>query len=194
MTALQSELDALDHSLDAHGVLNTGVMVGPDELAYRREVEGQSSPVMCGECGYGLAPADEQCPKCGSGSREEATAFVRRDLSNLLAQHKDDTKIVPRTPRDVALAAGKPSSREYMRAYQKAKYAENKRNQAIEAKAMAKKAAKAMKIQTPIKAAVATGAPRWSVTFRRAYMTAWNRNQRAIVKAAREQKTKRTPP
>ena len=133
---LQSELAALDHGLDARGVLTTGdpygLLVGPVELAYRREVEGQSSPIMCGECGYGLAPADARCPKCRSASREEATAFVRRDLSGLLEKHlgqqparaqkrlkkrAESAQAVP-TPREAARATGKPwSSPEYKQAY-----------------------------------------------------------------------------
>jgi len=134
MTKLQADLAAFDRRLDAHGVLtgdptgdSTGMMVSLDELTQRRKIEGKPSPIMCGGCGYGLAPADKKCPKCGSGSREEATAFVERDLSALLDGHKADIAMAPPgSPLAAARATGMPpASPEYRRAYVKAQYLAN---------------------------------------------------------------------
>ena len=92
--ALTAALAILSGPCDADGVSRSddprGMMVSADELANRRAIEGGNAPVMCGGCGYGLATADPICPKCGSGSREVATALVeRKHLPDLLAGHKE---------------------------------------------------------------------------------------------------------
>ena len=87
----REELDALlaaeDRSLDAHGcALHTdprGIMVSQEELAIRRETEGNPEATeLCSGCNYGFWPHETgACPKCHSGGREEATAFCEVPLS-----------------------------------------------------------------------------------------------------------------
>ncbi len=81
---LTRTLALLSEPRDADGLAKSndprGMMVGADELAYRRAIEGGNATLMCAGCGYGLAPADPICPKCGSGAREVATALVPREL------------------------------------------------------------------------------------------------------------------
>jgi hypothetical protein len=107
---LQQQLADLDRVLDDHGVLKgddpRGMMVSETELTHRREMEGQSSPVMCSGCGYGLAPADVRCPKCAGSGRETATAFAPRSIDAMLAEHLGRAE-----PQAKCVAAGKISGK-----------------------------------------------------------------------------------
>jgi len=93
----------------------------------RAEYEGaHNSPALCAGCGFSLT-APGPCPKCASSTREIATAFVRRDLSQLLIEHKAArvqaaSKPVPRgSPADIARASGfAKDSKEYARIYHRA--------------------------------------------------------------------------
>ena len=108
----------------------------------RAEYEGaHNSPALCAGCGFSLTDPGP-CPKCASSTREIATAFVRRDLSELLEKHqagqssrqaaatkkaKPAAKALPGSPAAIARASGYPKdSREFRTAYHRAYMATQK--------------------------------------------------------------------
>ena len=102
----------------------------------RAPYEGaHNSPAICAGCGYSLTDPGP-CPKCSSTTREIATAFVRRDLSELLAQHQAGQSsrqaaaarpAPPGSPLAIARASGYPKgSREFEQVYHRAYLAAQK--------------------------------------------------------------------
>ena len=105
----------------------------------RAEYEGaHNSPALCAGCGFSLTDPGP-CRKCGGTAREVATAFVRRDLSELLDQHQAvqssrqaaaAKSAPPGSPLAVARASGYPKgSREFAAEYHRA-YLATKKQQA----------------------------------------------------------------
>ena len=93
----------------------------------RAEYEGaHNSPALCAGCGFSLTDPGP-CRKCGGTAREVATAFVRRDLSELLDQHQAvqssrqaaaAKSAPPGSPLAIARASGcPPGSREFITEY-----------------------------------------------------------------------------
>jgi len=102
----------------------------------RAEYEGaHNSPALCAGCGFSLTNPGP-CRKCGGTAREIATAFVRRDLSELLDQHQADQSshqaaaarpALPGSPLAIARASGYPKdSREFAAEYHRAYVATQK--------------------------------------------------------------------
>ena len=95
----------------------------------RAPYEGAAnSPAICAGCGFSLT-APGPCPKCASSTREIATAFVRRDLSELLEKHQAAAArpALPGSPAAIARASGYPKgSRVYIAAYHRAYVAAQK--------------------------------------------------------------------
>jgi hypothetical protein len=102
----------------------------------RAEYEGaHNSPALCAGCGFSLT-APRPCPKCAGTTREIDTAFVRRDLSELLDQHRAGQssrqaaaakKVPPGSPLAIARASGYPQgNREFRTAYHRAYLAAQK--------------------------------------------------------------------
>ena len=102
----------------------------------RAPYEGaNNSPALCAGCGFSLTDPGP-CRKCGGTAREIATAFVRRDLSELLAQHQADQSphqaaaarpALPGSPLAIARASGYPKdSREFAAEYHRAYVATQK--------------------------------------------------------------------
>jgi len=102
----------------------------------RAPYEGaHNSPAICHDCGFSLT-APGLCPKCGGSERDVATAFVRRDLSELLEKHQAGQSshqaaaarpAPPGSPLAIAEASGYPKgSREFKTAYHRAYLAAQK--------------------------------------------------------------------
>jgi len=102
----------------------------------RAPYEGaHNSPVLCAGCGFSLTDPGP-CPKCASSTREIATAFVRRDLSELLEKHQAGQSsrqaaaarpALPGSPLAIARASGcPPGSREFIAEYHRAYMAAQK--------------------------------------------------------------------
>jgi hypothetical protein len=102
----------------------------------RAPYEGaHNSPALCAGCGFSLTDPGP-CRKCGGTAREVATAFVRRDLSELLDQHQAvqssrqaaaAKSAPPGSPLAIARASGYPKgSREFIAAYHRAYMAAQK--------------------------------------------------------------------
>jgi len=102
----------------------------------RAPYEGAAnSPAICAGCGFSLTDPGP-CPKCASSTREIATAFVRRDLSELLEKHQAGQSsrqaaaarpALPGSPLAIARASGYPKgSREFIAAYHRAYMAAQK--------------------------------------------------------------------
>ena len=102
----------------------------------RAPYEGAAnSPAICAGCGFSLTDPGP-CPKCASSTREIATAFVRRDLSELLEKHQAGQSsrqaaaarpALPGSPLAIARASGcPPGSREFIAEYHRAYMAAQK--------------------------------------------------------------------
>ena len=102
----------------------------------RAPYEGAAnSPAICAGCGFSLTDPGP-CRKCGGTAREVATAFVRRDLSELLDQHQAVQSshqaaaarpAPPGSPLAIARASGYPKhSREFEQVYHRAYLAAQK--------------------------------------------------------------------
>ena len=95
-----------------------------------------NSPAICTGCGFSLSEPG-RCPKCGCLTREIATAFVRRDLSELLRKHELNQSAIetshcktakPGSPLAIARASEYPrGSKEYARIYHQAFLAAQKK-------------------------------------------------------------------
>jgi len=102
----------------------------------RAPYEGAAnSPAICAGCGFSLTDPGP-CPKCASSTREIATAFVRRDLSELLEKHQAGQSshqaaaarpAPPGSPLAIARASGYPKdSRGFAAVYHRAYMAAQK--------------------------------------------------------------------
>jgi len=114
----------------------------------RAPYEGAAnSPAICHDCGFSLT-APGLCPKCGGSERDLATAFVRRDLSELLEKHQAGQSsrqaaaarpALPGSPLAIARASGcPPGSREFIAEYHRA-YMATKKQQSEKAAGKKKK-------------------------------------------------------
>jgi len=135
----------------------------------RAPYEGAAkSPAICHDCGFSLSDPGP-CPKCGCGKRDLATAFVRRDLSELLEKHQ-----AVQSTRQATAAKPAPPGSPLATAAQKRPEKRAESAQAVKKKGRPR--IPAPPTRSPLEAARATGKPCTSVEWKRAYMKVWNRD------------------